>query len=362
MSAPPTSDLGERPVSVARRELHRGRVWRIAAAHHLGTYDGFDVLWHPEANAVYRPFADGRQLRIPGNAPWQLERRAMPEASIGLVRPGDRHSLWLFFRAGAFVNWYVNLERESARNGPCFDYVDEKLDLVVDADGTVHWKDVDELEEAARTGHLDADDVRAQAERILAAPPWPTGWERFEPDPAWPAPELPAGWQAPPLRSERFELLPLGERDLDDYAALRGDPRTRVHSRTRVPLTHEQAQAELERSNASWHEHGFGTWCLRDLDGTFAGVIVAVPGRHQPETPDVGWVLAPDHWGRGLATEAAQLVLADLFERAGVERVTAFLRAENDASRRVAEKLGMTRGETLGGDEAVDRYELRSPG
>ncbi len=351
-------------MNVARRELHRGRVWRIVAARHIGVHEGFDVLWHPEGIPVYRPFADGRQLRIPGEVDWQLESIPSEVASIGFVRPGDRHSLWLHFRAGTFESWYVNLERASTWNGPCFDYVDEKLDLVVDADGTVHWKDVDELEEAARTGHLDANEVRAEAERILAAPSWPTGWESFTPDPAWSAPELPVGWQAPPLCSERFELLPLRERDLDDYAGLRGDPRTRVHSSTGVPRTREEAEAELEHSNAAWREHGFGTWCLRDLNGTFAGVIVAVPGRKDPETLEVGWVLAPDHWGRGLATEAARLVVADLFQRAEVERVTAFLRVENDASRRVAEKLGMTHSETLPGARSagVERYDLRSPG
>ena len=203
-------------MNVARRELHRGRVWRIVAARHIGVHEGFDVLWHPEGIPVYRPFADGRQLRIPGEVDWQLESIPSEVASIGFVRPGDRHSLWLHFRAGTFESWYVNLERASTWNGTCFDYVDEKLDLVVDADGTVHWKDVDELEEAARTGHLDANEVRAEAERILAAPSWPTGWESFTPDPAWSAPELPVGWQAPPLCSERFELLPLRERDLDE--------------------------------------------------------------------------------------------------------------------------------------------------
>ena len=137
-----------------------------------------------------------------------------------------------------------------------------------------------------------------------------------------------------------------------------------MHSSTGVPRTREEAEAELEHSNAAWREHGFGTWCLRDLNGTFAGVIVAVPGRKDPETLEVGWVLAPDHWGRGLATEAARLVVADLFQRAEVERVTAFLRVENDASRRVAEKLGMTHSETLPGARSagVERYDLRSPG
>jgi len=98
------------------------------------------------------------------------------------------------FNGGRFTNWYVNFERESARRGACFDIVDEKLDLVVAPDGTVRLKDEDEFEEAARADFLDANEVRAELERVLAEPPWPTGWEEWRPDPAWATPELPEGW------------------------------------------------------------------------------------------------------------------------------------------------------------------------
>ena len=185
-------------MNVGIRELHRGRVWRIVAARRIGEHGPFDVLWHPEQALVYRPFANGRQLRIPGEQDWVLEYRRSATAAVIFVRPGDRYSLWLMFRGGVFESWYVNFERESAWNGDCFDLVDEKLDLVVSPDGTVRWKDEDELEEAARAGYLDAGEVRAEAARVLARPPWPTGWEDFQPDPSWPAPELPEGWEVTP--------------------------------------------------------------------------------------------------------------------------------------------------------------------
>ena len=43
----------------------------------------------------------------------------------------------------------------------------------------------------------EAARIRAEGERIVAERPWPTGWEDFVPDPAWPPPELPDGWEAP---------------------------------------------------------------------------------------------------------------------------------------------------------------------
>lgn len=179
---------------LALRETWRGRVWRVVACRVVEERDGLLVLWHPQGAQVKRPFAGGRELRIPGDEPWTLEDRPSADAALALVRPGSRWSLWLHWRDGRFRNWYVNFERGHARTPVSLDFVDEKLDLVVEADGTPRWKDEDELEQADAAGYLDAREVRAEAERVLAEPPWPTGWESFRPEPSWAVPRLPEGW------------------------------------------------------------------------------------------------------------------------------------------------------------------------
>jgi hypothetical protein len=182
-------------VNVALRETWRGRVWRVSAHRLVEERDGLLVLWNPQGSTVLRPFDEhGGELRVPGEADWRLERRASTYAEVGLVRPGSRWSIWLLWRDGAFRHWYVNFERGHRRGDTVVDFVDEKLDLVVDADGSWRWKDEDELELADASGYLDATDVRAEAQRVLAAPPWPTGWEGFRADPAWADPTLPEGW------------------------------------------------------------------------------------------------------------------------------------------------------------------------
>ena len=125
-----------------------------------------------------------------------LAERLAPRDALALLTPGARHSIWLFWESdGTFEHWYVNFERTIGWSGPCFDMVDEKLDLIVTPDRELRWKDEDELEHAATLGLVDAEAVRAEAERVLEAWPFPTGWEEFEPDPAWTAPRFPAGWQ-----------------------------------------------------------------------------------------------------------------------------------------------------------------------
>ncbi len=181
-------------MEVALREIHRGRVWRANAARLVD--DGGDVvaLWSPRGNVRKLPVdGAGAEIRIPCDA-WVLGERVTTQDALWLVYPNRPYSLGLYWSDGRFAHWYVNLERPLGRSAVGWDYVDHKLDLIVLADGTVRWKDEDELAIAAAVGLLDEAAVRADAAHVLADPPWPTGWEGFRPDPAWRIPRLPKGW------------------------------------------------------------------------------------------------------------------------------------------------------------------------
>lgn len=56
---------------------------------------------------------------------------------------------------------------------------------------------------------------------------------------------------------------------------------------------------------------------------------------------DLGYELAPEHWGQGYATEAARAMLAFGFDELKLHRIWAQCLAENRASARVLERLGM---------------------
>lgn len=57
---------------------------------------------------------------------------------------------------------------------------------------------------------------------------------------------------------------------------------------------------------------------------------------------EIGYRLHPDYWNRGLATEAARAVRAYAFDVLKLARVISLIHPENQASRRVTEKNGMT--------------------
>jgi hypothetical protein len=169
-------------------------VWRANVFRLVEESDDLVVGWTPPGAERWIPVDDGdREIRIPQDD-WRLGVRRTRLHSLVLIRSGRFHSVWLFWEHERFLHWYVNFEEPLGPTRLGFDYKDWKLDLIVDPDGTRRWKDEDELEDADRQGIVDADTVWGEAERVVADPPWPTGWEDWRPDPSWPVPRFPNGW------------------------------------------------------------------------------------------------------------------------------------------------------------------------
>ncbi len=110
-----------------------------------------------------------------------------------------------------------------------------------------------------------------------------------------------------------------------------------------VPWTDERIQSFVNRQVELFSERGFCRWKLllkpnKEMIG-FCGVGFWGDGID----PEIGWWLARQYWGRGLATEAARVALPDAFERVGLDRIISVARPENIASTRIMEKLGLER-------------------
>ena len=78
------------------------------------------------------------------------------------------------------------------------------------------------------------------------------------------------------------------------------------------------------------------------LDGEpVAYVEVAPIGEGSGVDPDeieVGVVVHPDHWGKGIAVEAGLATVKDLFDRVGLDRVYAGVDPDNEKSLRALAK------------------------
>jgi len=104
---------------------------------------------------------------------------------LWIVRRGDAYMLGLFWdESWEFKGWYVNLQLPITEHKGFVDTCDQALDVVVEPDGNWRWKDEDDLVSLVQLGaytHDEAEAVRAEGERVIAAKPWPTGWEDWRP-------------------------------------------------------------------------------------------------------------------------------------------------------------------------------------
>jgi RimJ/RimL family protein N-acetyltransferase len=147
------------------------------------------------------------------------------------------------------------------------------------------------------------------------------------------------------LRTERLLLRRWRAADLEPFAAMNADPRVMEHFP--ATLTLEQSRGSIERVEAGFEANGYGFWAVELLgEGTFIGFLGLSPVDHEmPFAPavEIGWRLTRDRWGHGYATEGARAVTRFAFEELRLAGILAFTAAGNLRSRRVMERLGMTR-------------------
>ena len=157
-----------------------------------------------------------------------------------------------------------------------------------------------------------------------------------------------------PARTERLALRPATPDDLEATSRYR---RLDSISRwlTRAPATLEEHRTGFEDAGS------LAKTLVVELDGEIIGDLMLrvedawaqaeVADQAREIQAELGWVLHPDHAGNGYATEAVRGLIRLCFQDLGLRRVTANCFADNDASWRMMERLGMRR----------EIYTVRSP-
>ena len=141
------------------------------------------------------------------------------------------------------------------------------------------------------------------------------------------------------LRTARLLLRPWRDEDTTASEKLSADPVVMEYLMPRPGWA--------ARVRAHWREHGFGQWVVEiPGEASFIGVVglstVAYEAAFTPAV-EIAWRLGRAYWGRGYATEAARAALDYGFAELRLAEIVATTVPANLRSRRVMEKLGMTR-------------------
>ena len=109
------------------------------------------------------------------------------------------------------------------------------------------------------------------------------------------------------LRTARLVMRPVREGDLETLLAIRNAPAVVATTVTGEALPRERMAGQLARRCVSWRERGLGSWLVL-LDGEPVAFVEVAPigegSGVDPDAIEIGVVVHPDHWGRGVASVA----------------------------------------------------------
>ncbi len=143
-----------------------------------------------------------------------------------------------------------------------------------------------------------------------------------------------------PLRTARLALREFAAADLTALEALTNDARVLEYA----PAASRALEAVRRAAAAPGVRRPARRRCyelaveLRRSGRLIGACDLALSGAREA---DIGYMLAPRHWGHGYGTEVASALVAFGFEQLRLERLSAVVAIENDRSRRVLENAGL---------------------
>ncbi len=159
-----------------------------------------------------------------------------------------------------------------------------------------------------------------------------------------------------PLRTERLDLRPYRDDDLDFLYEMQSDADT-MRYLYQGPLTRDEVAESLRKKLArdTLGGEGDGLQLVASLraTGERVGEATLIWRSEEHRGGELGYLVHPAHRGRGYATEMSVEMLRLAFDELGWHRVVGRLDARNAASAAVLERLGMRREALLVENEWV---------
>jgi RimJ/RimL family protein N-acetyltransferase len=147
-----------------------------------------------------------------------------------------------------------------------------------------------------------------------------------------------------PVLTPRLVLRPFNRADVDAVHSYRSLPQVAEYLFDH-PMSHDECAEAVRARTGQVAFVNAGDKILLAVEERQGGRVVgevSLIWRHMADLQaEIGYILHPDAWGRGYATEAAGALLALAFREVGIHRVYARCDARNVRSARVMQRLGM---------------------
>lgn len=145
------------------------------------------------------------------------------------------------------------------------------------------------------------------------------------------------------IETERLILRRFKPEDTEAMVEINANPKVMEFFPT--TMSREASLAHLQRASDHWDANGFGLLALelRENNQMIGFTGLTIPPYIVPASPcvEIGWRLAPEAWGKGLAFEAAQACLKWGFEGLELQEIVSFTFEGNKRSSGLMERLGM---------------------
>ena len=161
-----------------------------------------------------------------------------------------------------------------------------------------------------------------------------------------------------------IRLEPLSAAHLEPVEAMLADQDVQRFTRIPVRVPNDFAASWIERYEQGRLDGTRRGFAIVDGDGEFLGVALAVRIESEARSVELGYIVAPDARGRGVATEALQQLTGWALSELGVLRIELWISVANEGSKRVAERCGYVREGVLRSvwfkDDLRDDFEIWS--
>jgi len=145
------------------------------------------------------------------------------------------------------------------------------------------------------------------------------------------------------ISAKRLMLRELSNSDIGPLFEILSDKETMQY----YPATYtvEMTQSWINRNINSCRENGFGLWAvvLKKSEKMIGQCGISLQNIDGDIVPEIGYHIHKQHWNQGYATEAAKTAMDFGFKNLNMNRIYIHTYIKNVPSKRIAEKLGMSK-------------------